>query len=396
MATQTAAINALIHAAAAHNLGVDDTALLLAIVRRESGFNPDAAVGVSSASGLGQFPDGTGKEFGLTSANRWDLSAQANAAVEFFVKCENTTKAAGLDNSHIYAFWQAGLNSAGKVGKAEAFSDAINASINHVMPHVSAYKTYLEGGIFGLAAASGDAPDAGRLHAIAMALGGPLAPGCQMHDLALYQGRPAIGGIAPVGRRPGPGPKLPPRDGAETPEHGADAGAGQVNEASNPGFRAILAQASAQAATGRQAREVREAALRYASTGSVLGHAIAPGAPGTAGGTPLSTRIGSRQHAAARAALAAAAHDLAADTGLGATQADEAPHNLYPAPHVMPNTACATLPGIASPEQGAVSQADITQALEAYAFRQSRLPPRGGAAFNPLLSPQWAGRKVPG
>jgi hypothetical protein len=34
--------------------------------------------------------------------------------------------------------------------------------------------------------------------------------------------------------------------------------------------------------------------------------------------------------------------------------------------------------------------------VDDYVFRQSRLPPRGGAAFNPLLSPLWAGLKIPG
>lgn len=34
-------------------------------------------------------------------------------------------------------------------------------------------------------------------------------------------------------------------------------------------------------------------------------------------------------------------------------------------------------------------------ALEGYFFRQSRLAPSGGAAFNPRLSPLWAGLKLP-
>lgn len=38
----------------------------------------------------------------------------------------------------------------------------------------------------------------------------------------------------------------------------------------------------------------------------------------------------------------------------------------------------------------------LEQALDEYFFRKSRLPPAGGAWFNPLLSPIWAGFKIPG
>ncbi|MBU6419052.1 MAG: hypothetical protein KGQ79_04915 [Proteobacteria bacterium] len=39
---------------------------------------------------------------------------------------------------------------------------------------------------------------------------------------------------------------------------------------------------------------------------------------------------------------------------------------------------------------------DFGDALEEYFFRQSRLAPSGGAAFDPRLSPLWAGLKLPG
>lgn len=39
---------------------------------------------------------------------------------------------------------------------------------------------------------------------------------------------------------------------------------------------------------------------------------------------------------------------------------------------------------------------DMERALDDYFFRKSRLPPAGGAGFNPLLSPVWAGLKIPG
>ena len=39
---------------------------------------------------------------------------------------------------------------------------------------------------------------------------------------------------------------------------------------------------------------------------------------------------------------------------------------------------------------------DFGDALEEYFFRQSRMAPSGGAAFDPRLSPLWAGLKLPG
>ena len=50
----------------------------------------------------------------------------------------------------------------------------------------------------------------------------------------------------------------------------------------------------------------------------------------------------------------------------------------------------------AEPALAAVAPADIERVVEDYFFRQSRLPPAGAAGFNPLLSPVWAGLKIPG
>jgi putative chitinase len=57
-------------------------ALTLAIARVESGFNPDAAAGTTSALGLGQFVDRTGTAYGLDEHNRFDSQAQADALVQ--------------------------------------------------------------------------------------------------------------------------------------------------------------------------------------------------------------------------------------------------------------------------------------------------------------------------
>ncbi|MGO9816544.1 MAG: hypothetical protein ACLPJJ_10220 [Acidocella sp.] len=52
-------------------------------------------------------------------------------------------------------------------------------------------------------------------------------------------------------------------------------------------------------------------------------------------------------------------------------------------------------PPVARPA-GRAEGEDLAQALRAYFFRQSRLPPAGGTGFDPRLTPAWAGVKIPG
>ncbi len=58
-------INMIFIEAKKAKLSKRDICLLLAIARHESGFNPDAAAGSTSASGIGQFVDATGEKYGL-------------------------------------------------------------------------------------------------------------------------------------------------------------------------------------------------------------------------------------------------------------------------------------------------------------------------------------------
>lgn len=51
------------------------------------------------------------------------------------------------------------------------------------------------------------------------------------------------------------------------------------------------------------------------------------------------------------------------------------------------------IPQLAPPQP---TSFDMERALDDYFFRKSRLPPAGGVGFNPLLSPVWAGLKIPG
>ncbi|KRB22673.1 hypothetical protein ASE05_15930 [Mesorhizobium sp. Root172] len=67
-------------AAAAQRHGVPP-AIALGIAQIESGMNPNAKAGTSSAGGLFQFVDGTAKQYGL--ANKFDAEANADAGARF-------------------------------------------------------------------------------------------------------------------------------------------------------------------------------------------------------------------------------------------------------------------------------------------------------------------------
>lgn len=56
-----------------------DLAFALSVARAESGFNPDAAAGSSSASGIAQMIDSTAANLGVAEANRFDLKQNAQA-----------------------------------------------------------------------------------------------------------------------------------------------------------------------------------------------------------------------------------------------------------------------------------------------------------------------------
>ena len=43
-----------------------------------------------------------------------------------------------------------------------------------------------------------------------------------------------------------------------------------------------------------------------------------------------------------------------------------------------------------------VQEWELEQALRDFFFQQSRLPPSGATAFDPRLTPEWAGVKLPG
>lgn len=101
---QSRVIDSLVEAAREAGLDARNTAHVLAIARIESGFNPDAAAGTTSASGLGQFVDKTGRSYGLNDNNRFDVDAQASALVAHFIDNRALAERRGQDEAYIYKY----------------------------------------------------------------------------------------------------------------------------------------------------------------------------------------------------------------------------------------------------------------------------------------------------
>lgn len=107
-------IEALIGSSRQHGLNVGDTARVLAIVRAESGFNPDAASS-ESAAGIGQFLDGTRRQYGVSNEDMFDITANANAVVDCYMDCRERAQVKGFDGRRkdemIYKYYHDGLYS---------------------------------------------------------------------------------------------------------------------------------------------------------------------------------------------------------------------------------------------------------------------------------------------
>lgn len=116
-AVQEQVIQALIGSSRQHGLDASDTARVLAIVRAESGFNPDAASS-ESAAGFGQFLDGTREDYGIAKKDMFDISSNAGAVVEHYMKCKKKAEREGLDgvgkDARTYKYYHDGLNSDGR------------------------------------------------------------------------------------------------------------------------------------------------------------------------------------------------------------------------------------------------------------------------------------------
>lgn len=101
---QEAAMQAIINAGMEAGMTNDQIARTLAIARVESGFNPDAAAGTTSAHGLGQMINATAEHYGLTDDNRWDINAQARALVAHTLDNYRLAERRGKGEDYVYAF----------------------------------------------------------------------------------------------------------------------------------------------------------------------------------------------------------------------------------------------------------------------------------------------------
>lgn len=131
---QSRVIDSLIESSREAGLTPRETAYVLAIARVESGFNPDAAAGTTSASGLGQFIDRTGRHYGLNNANRFDVDAQSDALVAHFVDNRNLARDRGQGEDYIYKYHHDGpTKDYGGLGLAQ----------RKVAPHLDEYEQFV-------------------------------------------------------------------------------------------------------------------------------------------------------------------------------------------------------------------------------------------------------------
>jgi putative chitinase len=107
---QKQVIDAIISQAQERGLSTEDTANLLAIARTESGYNPDAAAGPSTASGVGQLIDSTGSMYGLDDSNRFDITANVNAMIGAYLEAKAYAAKSGHagDIAWIYKYYHDG------------------------------------------------------------------------------------------------------------------------------------------------------------------------------------------------------------------------------------------------------------------------------------------------
>lgn len=131
--TQNTVIDQIVSKGREAGLSDRQIAMTLAIAKHESGFNPDAAAGTTSARGIGQFVNETGKVYGITKDNQWDLDTQVDALIAHTIYNYNLAK--GKDEAYVYAYHHDGPSL--KYG-------GLDISKNTVMPLVDKFESYLK------------------------------------------------------------------------------------------------------------------------------------------------------------------------------------------------------------------------------------------------------------
>jgi hypothetical protein len=103
-AVQRRVIDSIIVAAKKEGFNIRRIAMLLAMANIESGFNPDASAGTTSASGLGQFINKTGLKFGLDASNRFELGPNVSALIKYFIYNEKLVKKKKKPDVWVYKY----------------------------------------------------------------------------------------------------------------------------------------------------------------------------------------------------------------------------------------------------------------------------------------------------
>jgi len=120
-----------------------EVATTLAIAAHESGFNPEASARESSASGVGQFVNKTGADYGLTDSNRWDLDMQVQALVDHTKDNFIIVKNRGLSQDYVYALHHDGQTVVSKQGYSKTSAPGLKTSRKKVAPLINKYLTFV-------------------------------------------------------------------------------------------------------------------------------------------------------------------------------------------------------------------------------------------------------------
>jgi peptidoglycan hydrolase-like protein with peptidoglycan-binding domain len=131
---QAAVMDAIVDAAQRAGLDDKETAYVLATARFESGFNPDAAAGPTSAYGPGQFVKKTGHSYGISDAQIGDLTRQAEGLVAIYQDNAAKASAHGQGDEYIYAYHHDGN---------QASPEALALARQHVVPYVPAFERFV-------------------------------------------------------------------------------------------------------------------------------------------------------------------------------------------------------------------------------------------------------------
>jgi len=142
---QKRVIDTIISTANKYKLNTRQTAYVLAMAYLESGYNPDAASN-QSAAGVGQFLDGTGRDYGLDETNRFEIESNVDALIQYYLinkKIANKRGYSGLqEEEKIYQYHHDG---AGRSDGDAKDRGGLNLAKTRVLPITTNIEKVLNG-----------------------------------------------------------------------------------------------------------------------------------------------------------------------------------------------------------------------------------------------------------